>query len=178
MFAIVQNNTIVQLVREGTAFTLDGVDYPFTWCNTSTPEEKAAIGMVDVIYGPRPDDRYYWVVENTPTISGDQVVGTFTATPKDLDQTKAQCKAQINNAAYVTLLPNDWMVVKSVETSTPVPTDWATWRQSVRTAAAGYVTSIMAAADMPALEAVMATVTWPNNPDYVAPVDSPDSAQP
>ena len=167
MFAIVQTNTIVQLVPEGTAFTLDGVNYSFTWCNNSTPEEKAAIGMVDVIYGARPDDRYYWVVENTPTISGDQVVGTFTATPKDLGQTKAQCKAQINSAAYSMLLPNDWMVVKSIETSTPVPTDWATWRQSVRTAAAGCVTSIMAAADMPALEAVMAAVTWPNNPDYV-----------
>jgi len=66
-------------------------------------------------------------------------------------------------------LPNDWMVVKATETSTPIDPAWNTWRQSIRTTAADYVTAIMAAADMPALEVVMGNVTWPHDPDYVEP---------
>ena len=51
MFAIISNGVIALLVPAGTAFTWDGVQYPANWCNLSTPEEKAAIGMVDVVYG-------------------------------------------------------------------------------------------------------------------------------
>jgi hypothetical protein len=68
MFAIVQNNTIVQLVPEGTAFTLDEVQYPANWYNLITPEEKTAIGMVDVIYGQAPSDIYYWVTQEAPAL--------------------------------------------------------------------------------------------------------------
>ena len=169
MFAIVQNNTIVQLVPEGTAFTLDEVQYPANWCNLSTPEEKTAIGMVDVIYGQAPSDIYYWVTQEAPALVDGQVVVTYTSTPKDLDATKANCKSQINATAYSLLLPNDWMVVKATETSTPIAPAWNTWRQSIRTTAAGYTTAITDAADMPALEAVMGSITWPHDPDYVEP---------
>jgi hypothetical protein len=169
MFAIVQNNTIVQLVPEGTAFTLDEVQYPANWCNLSTPEEKTAIGMVDVIYGQAPSDVYYWVTQNAPALVEGQVVVTYTSTPKDLDATKANCKSQINATAYSLLLPNDWMVVKATETGTPIAPAWNIWRQSIRTTAADYVTAIMAAADMPALEVVMGNITWPHDPDYVEP---------
>lgn len=170
MFAIVQNNTIVQLVPAGSAFELNGVQYPANWCNLSTSEDKAAIGMVDVIYGPAPSDTYYWVTQEAPALIDGQVVVNYTSTPKDLDQTKATCKSQINNTAYTLLFPTDWMVVKATETSTPMDPAWNTWRQSIRTTAEGYVAAIMAAADMPALEAVMSSVTWPHDPDYVEPV--------
>jgi hypothetical protein len=172
MFAIVQNNTIVQLVPEGTAFELDGVQYPANWCNLSTPEEKTAIGMVDVIYGQAPSDTYYWVTQNAPALIDGQVVVTYTSTPKDLDQTKANCKSQINATAYSILFPSDWMVVKATETSTPIDPAWNTWRQSIRTTAASYVAAITGAADMPALEVVMSNITWPHDPDYVEPQQS------
>ena len=172
MFAIVQNNTIVQLVPEGTAFTFDDVQYPANWCNLSTPEEKTAIGMVDVIYGQAPSDTYYWVTQNAPALVDGQVVVTYTSTPKDLDATKANCKSQINATAYSILFPSDWMVVKATETSTPIDPAWNTWRQSIRVTAANSVTAVMAAADMPALEAVMGSITWPHDPDYVEPQQS------
>jgi hypothetical protein len=87
-----------------------------------------------------------------------------------LDQTKATCKSQINGTAYSILFPSDWMVVKATETSTPIDPAWNTWRQSIRTTAAGYTTAITDAADMPALEVVMSNVTWPHDPDYKEPV--------
>ncbi len=178
MFAIVQNDTIVQLVPEGTAFELDGVQYPANWCNLSTPEDKAAIGMVDVIYGQAPSDTYYWVTQAAPALVNGQVVVNYTSTPKDLNQTKANCKSQINTTAYTLLFPTDWMVVKATETSTPMDPAWNTWRQSIRTTAADYTAAITAAADMPALEAVMGNVTWPHDPDYVEPVQESTEVQP
>jgi hypothetical protein len=59
------------------------------------------------------------------------------------------------------------MVVKATETSTPIDPAWNTWRQSIRVTAGDSVTEVMAAADMPALEAVMGSITWPHDPDYV-----------
>ena len=53
-----------QYLREGLEFTLDDIQYPANWLNLSTPEEKAALDLVEVItVGERKDDRYYWVSE-------------------------------------------------------------------------------------------------------------------
>jgi hypothetical protein len=92
---------------------------------------------------------------------------SYTNTAKDLAALKAQWKAQINQNAYVTLLPSDWMVVKALETSTAVAADWTTYRAAVRTAATTAVAAIEASADVPALQAAV-QVTWPNDPNFVA----------
>lgn len=178
MFAIVQNNTIVQLVPEGTAFELDGVQYPANWCNLSTPEDKAAIGMVDVIYGQPPSDTYYWVTQDAPVLVDGQVLVNYTSTPKDLDQTKATCKSQINNTAYTLLFPTDWMVVKATETSTPMDPAWNTWRQSVRTRADTFRAEVETAPSMAEVEFVMNNMAWPHDPNYIEPVQESTEVQP
>jgi hypothetical protein len=51
-------------VREGAAFTLDGVQFPANFLNLSTPEEKIAHGLVEVItVGERADERTHFVSE-------------------------------------------------------------------------------------------------------------------
>ena len=51
-------------IREGSAFTVDGIQYPAQWLNHSTPDEKIAAGLVEVMtVGTREDDRYYYVSE-------------------------------------------------------------------------------------------------------------------
>lgn len=165
MFAIVQNNQIQMLVQPGTAFTYNDIQYPANWCNLSTPEDKAAIGMVDVVYGPQANQIYYWVSEDAPVYDAQANVVNinFTSTPKDLDQTKASCVSQINATAYSILLPSDWRVVKATETSTPIDPTWNAYRQSVRSTADAARTAVTAAADMPAIEAAM-QITWPTSP--------------
>jgi hypothetical protein len=101
---------------------------------------------------------------------------SYTNTAKDLAALKAQWKAQINQNAYTMLLPSDWMVVKAVETSTAVAADWTTYRAAVRTAAATAVAAIEAAADVPALQAAV-QVTWPNDPNFVAPTETDTQQQ-
>lgn len=150
-------------ILEQTAFVIDGTGYPADWLNHASQQDKDTLGLVEVTYqGSREDDRFYWVTE-----SRNGAVISFTNTPKDLDALKTQWKAQINQNAYSMLLHSDWMVVKAVETSTTVPADWTAYRASVRTAAAGAVAAIDAAADVPALQAAV-QVTWPNDPNFVA----------
>ena len=168
MFAIISNGVIALLVPAGTAFEWDGVQYPANWCNLSSPEEKAAIGMVDVIYGTSANDQYYWVSQDAPVYTGTVVEINYTATLKDLAQCQTQAVDATNAAAYSILQPSDWMVVKAIETGGTVAPAWNTWRQTIRTQASDYITAINACTTVAQL-AALPPVQWANDPDYVAP---------
>lgn len=171
MFAIISNGIIAMLIPAGTAFEWDDIQYPANWCNLSSPEEKAAIGMVDVVYGQYPNDQYYWVSQDAPVYNGTVVEINYTATPKDLFECQNQAVSATNAAAYSILLPTDWMVVKGIETKSAVPTDWNTWRQEIRTQAATQITAITACTTVEELAALSA-VEWAHDPNYVAPVET------
>ena len=157
MFYNSKDNTYIQ---EGQAFTVDGNQYPANYLNLSTPEEKAAIGLEEVIATNSPaSDQYYWVSSTL-----DKATLTYTNTPKDLAQVKTNAVSQINSTAYSLLLPSDWMVVKSVETSTPINPDWNTWRATIRTEAANAITAINAATDVDGVASAV-NVNWSLDPN-------------
>ena len=168
MFAIISNGIIALLVPAGTAFEWDGLQYSANWCNLSSPEEKAAIGMVDVVYGQYPNDQYYWVSQDAPVYADGVVTINYTATPKDLAQCQTNAVNATNAAAYSILLPTDWMVVKAVETGGTVAPAWNTWRQDIRTQANDYVVAINACTTVAQL-AALPPVQWAHDPDYVPP---------
>jgi len=170
MFAIVKNSTFVQFLPEGTPFNLDGVQYPQNWLNLSTPQEKARLGIVDVVYGQRADDRYYWVSEDAPVVDGGVVKVNYTNTPKDLFECQNQAVSAVNAAAYSILLPSDWMVVKAMETGGAKDPKWMTWRQTIRGQAEAQIQSISACADVAAL-AALPSVEWAHDPNWVAPAE-------
>jgi hypothetical protein len=148
-------------INEGTQFTIDGVTYPSNWLNQSTPEQKAALGLEEVVATNSPfNPVYYWTGE---TLEG--------GTAKDLADVQKQAVAQVNQTAYTLLLPSDWMVVKAFETSTPIATDWNTWRASIRTTAANAVTAINDCTNVDEVAAL--EVVWANDPNYVEPVTEP-----
>ena len=125
-----------------------------SWLNLSTPEEKAALGLEEVVATNTPANQtYYWVSE---TLSGATL--TYTNTPKDLTSVKSTAINQVNATAYSILLPTDWMVVKAVETSTTVAPSWNSWRQSIRTTATATVSSIEGATDVDAVAAIMGSI--------------------
>ena len=161
MFYCTQNQ---QYIQEGTAFEINGVQYPANWLNLSTPEEKAELGLEEVIATNQPANQtYYWVSE---TLS--EATLTYTNTPKDLTQIKTTAIDQVNQTAYSILLPSDWMVVKAVETSTKTPAMWDSYRQSVRATATSAVNSIEGATDVDGVANVMSAIVWPKSPDQVA----------
>ena len=161
MFYCTQNQ---QYIQEGTAFEVNGVQYPSNWLNLSTPEEKASLGLEEVVATNQPQNQvYYWVSE---TLDGPSL--TYTNTPKDLVSVKTTALSQINATAYSILLPTDWMVVKAVETSTTVSPSWNSWRQSIRTTALNATNAVEGAADVDAVATVMGSIVWPKDPDQVA----------
>jgi hypothetical protein len=166
MFAIILDGVIQQLVQAGTAFTYNDIQYPANWCNLSSPEEKAAIGMVDVVYGPQPSQTFYWVSENAPVYNAqtNQVDITFTSTPKDLFTLQSNMVNTVNQTAWTILSPSDWMVVKATETGGTVPANWNTWRQTIRTQAADAVSVISACTTVDQL-AALPSINWALSPD-------------
>jgi hypothetical protein len=163
MFYCTQNQ---QYIREGNAFVIDGTQYPANWLNLSTPEEKAEIGLEEVIATNQPANQtYYWVSE---TLNGASL--TYTNTPKDLDPCKVNAVNQTNATAYNILLPTDWMVVKAYETGGSVAPAWNTWRQTIRTQAQDYVIAINACTTIDQLAALPA-IQWANDPNYVPPTE-------
>ena len=155
------SSTDGQYINEGQAFTIGNVQYPNNWLNLSTPEEKLAIGLEEVIATNSPaSDIYYWVSSTL-----DKASLTYTNTPKDLTSVKSNALSQVNNTAYTILQPSDWMVVKSVETSTSIPANWNTWRQSIRATADQARTKVAAATDVDEVQTIMGSITWPQDPN-------------
>jgi len=150
-----------QYISEGTSFVINDTTYPSNWLNMTSPEEKSALGLVEVTNANEPeDDRFYWVSD---TLVG--AVRTYLNTPKDLDGLKATWAAQIRATAYSLLLPSDWMVVRCFETQILFDEEWKTYRAAVRTAASEAVVAINESTDIKTLQAAV-QVTWPTDPDY------------
>ena len=149
-----------QYINEGTPFTIGDTQYPANWLNLSTPEQKAEIGLEEVIATNSPaNDQYYWVSTEL-----NQATLTYVNTPKDLDPCKTSEVATTNSTAYSLLLPSDWMVVKSIETSTPMAADWSQWRETIRTQAADQVAAINACTTIEQL-AALPNVDWAKDPN-------------
>jgi hypothetical protein len=159
MFYCTQNQ---QYIQEGNAFEINGTQYPANWLNLSTPEEKAEIGLEEVIATNQPANQtYYWVSE---TLNGASL--TYTNTPKDFAPCQQNLVNQTNTNAYAILLPTDWMVVKAIETGGTVPAAWNTWRQTIRTQAQDYVALVNACTTVEQL-AALPQIEWALDPNHV-----------
>lgn len=89
------------------AFTTeDGRQFPANWLRLSTPEEREAIGIVEV---PDPvlahDQRFYWDA----------------GIPKDHTQLVEQWTAQIKQTAGSLLSQTDWYITRASETGLAAP---------------------------------------------------------
>ena len=146
-----------------TAFEHDGTGYPANWLRLATPEMREAIGITEIVDQPRPDDRFYWVSENPD--------GSWTAIPKDLDGLKVTWAAQFRQTAWTLLAPSDWLIIRKQEVDTPVPADWSSYREAVRTTTELAITSMEATTDIEAFIASVTSVQWPTGPDAPVAVD-------
>lgn len=148
-----------QYFREGLEFTLNDVQYPANWLNLSTPEEKAALGLQEVItVGERKDDRYYWVSEQL--VAAELII---TNTPKDFDGVQKQALADLDHQAYTLLFPSDWMITRKVETGTELLPEWETYRSEIRLEVIVVRDQINEATTVD--EIAVIKPNWPESPD-------------
>jgi len=149
-----------KVLQLDTPFEHDGTSYPANWLRLASPEDRAAIGITEVTLQPRPDDRFYWV-------SGPNENGDYTAIPKDLDGLKKTWTAQFKKTAYAMLATSDWMVVRKQENDTPIPADWTSYREAVRTTCALAITNLEATTDITSFITAATTVQWPRDPNSI-----------
>ena len=167
MFAQVINGIIIQIIQNGQPWTYAGVNYPSNWIQLAGPGDLAELGIVDVVYGERPNDTYYWVTQLAPVYNAEtnQADVNFTSTPKDLATVQVTAVSTVNSSAYSTLLPSDWMIVRQVETGETIQLDWNSWRQSVRIVASNTANAINDSANVANVQLTMSTFTFPPSPD-------------
>ena len=158
------SSTDGQYIQEGSAFEIAGIQYPSNWLNLSSPADKAAIGLEEVVATNSPaNDKFYWVSDS---LNGASL--TYTNTAKDLFTCQSNEVNATNAAAYSILLPSDWMATKAFETGTTVAPEWATWRAQIRSQAATQISAIEACTTIEQL-ATLPNVDWAKDPN--APVD-------
>ena len=134
-------------LAEGTTFyDANGTQYPPQWLNTSTEEEKAAIGITWVADLVRADDRFYWDgnIDN----------------PKDLDDLKTQFVAQIKDTAGKLLNATDWYVIRKAERNVEIPSEVALKRTQIVTESNRLETDINASTTVEALIEVLNAQNW------------------
>ena len=152
-------------IQEGTSFELNGIQYPPQWLNSSTPEEKQAIGLQEVIAQNQPyNPVYYWTGEVLY-----KATLTYTGTPKDLADVQKQAVSQVKQTAYTILQPTDYVEARNLRDPS-YKADWMTWRDSIRQTSTDTVALINSATDVDAVATVMANIVWANDPNYVEPV--------
>ena len=169
-------------ITEYTQFTLGGITYPQQWLVQATPEQKAAIGLEEVVVtGSRADDRFYWVSENLVGASL-----TYTNTPKLLDDRnevnedgtpmldeagnqvvtkglKSNWKVQVNQQVYTVLQPTDYIDLRNMRNPSYKP-EWITWRDAVRTTAAAVKADIDACTTVEELINIVTNYSLPESP--------------
>jgi hypothetical protein len=176
MYALVENNQFVKLMRTNKGFTLNNLQYPKEVFTLWTDAERKAIGIYPVRTDTtnKKDEAWYINTYISYVVNGDEVVGSYgTATAKEIEDRNATDeygveldpvvvikglktikKEMINNQCAGILAPSDWMVVKATETGTTMDSGWKTWRASVRTKCNSMQTQIDNASDVDALAAL------------------------
>ena len=171
----------------GVAFTHGDIQYPANWLTFASPEEREAIGIVEIAESVRPNDEFYWVTDNND--------GTYTSTPKLLDDRaevdengdpvyvrvydiatnsmvnteeqmvtkglKSSWIQRVKETANSLLKNTDWMVIRKAERGVAIPTAIATKRAAIVDECDRLETAIAACANVEALIAVVMDQRWP-----------------
>jgi hypothetical protein len=177
MFALVKNQTITDPITQETSeieviklfapYTIwedkNGTQYSPDSLLSLNASQKQDLGIYDVAYGTRLDDRFYNVTENAPTFDKSEkiVKVTFTSTPKELEDDgdviglKTNYINLVKTTANRTLAETDWMLVRKIERSVDVPAEVVTARAAIVTAANTKVAAITAATNVEQLIALV-----------------------
>ena len=188
--SIDSDNNVTKVYTRPTAITYGDVNYPQNVMSSWTNDELATIAVYPAITDSTnyEDPSYYINTNETFTyydsvsVGGttytNTVVGAYgTATPQSLNDTtttdpdtgettttpglKSNAISTQNQQAYSLLEPSDWYVVRKSENGTAIPSDWDTWRESIRTTYQQQVVAIYACTTVPELQALFTPVGDP-----------------
>jgi len=96
----------------------------------------------------RPDSRYYWDGAYTVDASGDEVVGTYAGTARDVGTLKANMLSKANSAAASRHDAIDWYWSRADKGGTAVPSNIATYATALYSEHETIKTAINAISDL------------------------------
>ena len=166
-------------LAEGTSFyDANGTQYPPQWLNTSTEEQKAAIGITWVA-DPAPfDSRFYWdtdlpkALEDKLEVKEDgtplykQVYDKATESMVDTTEQvvtkglKSQFVAQVKDTAGKLLNSTDWYVIRKAERAIEIPAKVALERTQIITESNRLEVDIQASTTVEELITVLNNQNW------------------
>jgi len=115
------------MVLPGREFAFKGVQFGSNWNASMNDKQRAAIGLVEVIYDPMPDPRFYFSNENP------KEPGKWISTPRDVEQCKEMLVASVKAYVASTLAQTDWMHARALDDAKlAMPEDVKTYRMAVR----------------------------------------------
>lgn len=137
-------------------FVHGDIQYPANWLAVALPEQRAAIGIIEV---PDIEDRYEhfqigWSATGEPIWQ--PLADAITAW---VHTTKCTARNMLQDT--------DWYIIRQVETGNPIPVAVTTWRTDIRAAAAVKTACITAACTTQALADYISSAaytTWPSDP--------------
>ena len=166
MFALVKTDGSIKIFAPYSLWEdKNGTQHSPDYLISLTSDQKQDLGIYDVAYANREDDRFYTITENEPTF--DQAMKivkiTYTSVAKDLQNSemKKQWIANINQIANSILSQSDWMLVRKIERNIDVPANMVTYRAAVITEATRLTTAITAATEISQLITLVSTISWP-----------------
>ena len=155
MFALVEDNKIIQMPKGNKGITIDSIQYPASIYTLWSEAERNAIGIytVEIDNTNKKDEQWYINTNITYAFSNGKVTGSYgTATAKAIEDANAKDengieldpvvvikglktikKEMIDQQCAGILQPSDWRVIRAKETGGTMNSGWKTWRASVRT---------------------------------------------
>ena len=155
MFALVEDNKIIQMPKGNKGITIDSIQYPASIYTLWSEAERNAIGIytVEIDNTNKKDEQWYINTNITYAFSSGKVTGSYgTATAKAIEDANAKDengieldpvvvikglktikKEMLDQQCSGILQPSDWRVIRAKETGGTMNSGWKTWRASVRT---------------------------------------------
>ena len=134
-----------QIIKTPKAMVISDITYPKAIFRDSATLTSLGIKAYREV---TPDSRYYWNGEFTVDTSGDEVVGTYASTARDVDTLKANMLEKARSAVASKLADIDWYWSRAAKGGTAVPSNIATYATTLYSEHETIKTAINAISDL------------------------------
>ena len=134
-----------QTIKTPKTMVISGITYPRQIFRDSSTLTSLGIKPMRIV---KPDSRYYWDGAYTVDASGDEVVGTYAGTARDVGTLKANMLLKANSAAASRHDAIDWYWSRADKGGTAVPSNIATYATALYSEHETIKTAINAISDL------------------------------
>ena len=134
-----------ETIKTPKTMVISDVTYPKTIFRDSATLTSLGIKPMSIV---KPDGRYYWDGAYTVDATGDEVVGTYAGTARDVATLKASMLSKANSAVASSHAAIDWYWSRAAKGGTAVPSNIATYATALYSEHETIKTAIAAISDL------------------------------